>query len=204
MNREAPVWRSELPRYYWALGLISLFLLFAFTHEMSGPILRYDREAIARGEYWRLLTGNWVHLSWGHALMNIGALLLVPGLFGRFLTTRVWLFLVVVISLWVSGSLYAWNPDLQWYVGFSGTLHGLFVAGIFASVVAGNRAELLLLFFLIVKLGYEQGYGALPGSEATAGGRVLVDAHLYGALAGLIYGMVHYCVATLRLKARKL
>jgi len=39
---------------------------------------------------------------------------------------------------------------------------------------------------LLAKLAYEQLYGALPGSAATAGGPVIVDAHLYGSIAGII------------------
>ena len=29
-------------------------------------VLWYDREAVAAGEYWRILTGNLVHLGWMH------------------------------------------------------------------------------------------------------------------------------------------
>ena len=42
--------------------------------------------------------------------------------------------------------------------------------------------------FLVAKLAYEQLLGPLPLSSATSGGQVVVDAHLYGALAGALMG----------------
>jgi hypothetical protein len=71
-------------------------------------------------------------------------------------------------------------------VGLSGVLHGLFVAGALASLLAGFRAELLLLGLLAVKLVWEHFQGALPGSESLAGGTVLIEAHLYGAITGVL------------------
>jgi len=58
------------------------------------------------------------------------------------------------------------------------------------SIYKGYRAESLLLVFIIGKLAWEQRYGPLPGSASLAGGSVLVDAHLYGAIAGVISAMV--------------
>ena len=43
---------------------------------------------------------------------------------------------------------------------------------------------------VVGKLSWEQFDGALPGSESVAGGLVVVDAHLYGALAGALLGIV--------------
>jgi len=45
---------------------------------------------------------------------------------------------------------------------------------------------LVLVAFVAAKLVWEQTGGPLPGSEATSGGTVIVDAHLYGALGGFI------------------
>jgi hypothetical protein len=84
----------------------------------------------------------------------------------------------------------AFLPAVHWYVGLSGVLHGLFVAGALASLAAGYRAELLLLGLLVVKLAWEQVHGALPGSEGFAGGTVLVESHLFGAIAGLFAAAV--------------
>jgi hypothetical protein len=71
-------------------------------------------------------------------------------------------------------------------VGLSGVLHGLLVAGLLHGLMTPRRRESAVVLALVfAKLAYEQLAGPLPGSAATAGGAVIVDAHLYGAIAGL-------------------
>ena len=156
--------------------------------------LRYQHDAIHDGQLWRLLTGNFVHLGWPHLGMNLAGLVLTWLLFGRLLSPGKWLTVLFVSSLGVSLGLLLFDPDLVWYVGLSGTLHGLFVAGAIASIRAGYRLEWLLLLFLVGKLTWEQFNGAMPGSADLAGGTVIVNAHLYGAISGLIVisGMLLY------------
>lgn len=148
--------------------------------------LRYDRSAILAGEVWRLLSAHIAHLGWGHLAMNLAGLALIWMLFGRLYTTLQWCAVTVFCMIGISLGLLALQPGVHWYVGLSGVLHGLFVAGALASLAAGYRAELALLGLLIVKLAWEQLYGALPGSADLAGGSVLVESHLYGAITGLV------------------
>ncbi|MBK8163099.1 MAG: rhombosortase [Gammaproteobacteria bacterium] len=152
------------------------------------PWLRYDRAAILEGEVWRLLSAHIAHLGWKHLAMNLVGLGLIWMLFGRFHTMLEWLAVTLFCMLGASLALLVLQPEVHWYVGLSGVLHGLFVAGALASLAAGYRAELLLLGLLLAKLVWEQMFGALPGSESFAGGTVLVDSHLYGAIAGLLAG----------------
>ena len=44
----------------------------------------------------------------------------------------------------------------------------------------------ILAVFLVGKLVYEQVIGVMPYSAKSAGGPVVVDAHLYGAIGALI------------------
>ena len=55
---------------------------------------------------------------------------------------------------------------------------------------AGRWDSKLLLVMIIAKLLWEQLVGPLPGSETAAGGSVVVDAHLFGALMGFITYLV--------------
>lgn len=151
-----------------------------------GLWLRYDREAILAGELWRILSAHVVHLGWKHLLMNMAGLALIWLLFGRLLTTLHWAVVVTACALAVSLGLLAFHPGIGWYVGMSGVLHGMFLAGALASLSHGYRAEALLLGLVVVKLIWEQLYGPLASSEELAGGIVVVDAHLYGALAGVV------------------
>jgi rhomboid family GlyGly-CTERM serine protease len=175
---------SSLRRHALPLALaLTSFLCAALGQPLTG-LLRYQRDAILAGQWWRLLTGNLVHLGWPHLWLNLVGLLLVWLLFQRALPQRVWLTVTAVSSLAVGLGLLIFDPNLAWYVGLSGTLHGLFAAGLVASLAAGQRAEWLLLVLFIAKLSWEQLVGPTPGTSALAGGNVIVDAHLYGTVGG--------------------
>jgi rhomboid family GlyGly-CTERM serine protease len=153
-------------------------------------LLRYDRDAILAGQLWRLLTGHLVHLGGSHLVMNLVGLALIWMLFGRLMSTAAWLATLLSSALTVSLGLLVFNPELMWYVGLSGVLHGMFLAGAILSIVSGYRAEILLLGFIVAKLVWEHWVGPLPGSAEVAGGNVVVDAHLYGAIAGVVVALV--------------
>jgi rhomboid family GlyGly-CTERM serine protease len=168
------------------LTIIAVTLVLAVGGSTASHWFRYDRDAIMAGELWRLITGHFVHLGWKHFFMNIAGLILIWVLFGRLLTTWKWAVCILVSALFISIGLIVLNPELRWYVGLSGVLHGMFVCGAIASIAMGYRAEVLLLVLLIAKLVWEQLQGAIPGSAAFAGGDVVVDAHLYGAIIGVV------------------
>ena len=158
----------------------------------AGPgvteMLRFDRAAISSGQYWRLVSGHFVHLGGAHAALNAAGVVLVWMLVGQAFRWRVWVLVSLAVILLIDAGLWWWSPQLGWYVGLSGLLHGWLAAGI-CGTASSRRADAMLLgAILAAKLIFEQRYGALPGSEATAGGPVVVDAHLYGALGGLLAG----------------
>ena len=81
-----------------------------------------------------------------------------------------------------------WEPQLTWYVGLSGVLHGALAAGAIAWWrYETKRLALALSVIFGGKLVWEQLHGALPLSGGLA---VVVDAHLYGALGGVIAGTI--------------
>lgn len=157
----------------------------AIAGEQTQALLRYQREAIFAGEWWRLFTGHLVHLGNTHTVMNVLGLALVWGLLWQSLTPLQWLFVTLGSAGGIGLGLLWLNPELAWYVGLSGLLHGLFVAGVLADMLRGGRREVLLLAAIAVKLMYEQFSGPLPGTAEFADGPVVVDAHLYGAIAGM-------------------
>lgn len=171
------------------LALPSVAIAIAGTQ--ASAWLRYEREQILAGELWRLLTASFVHLGWSHLLMNLAALALIWMLFGRLLATKAWLLISLASLLSVSLGLLLFSPEIGWYVGLSGMLHGLFAAGAVASLRAGHRLELALLALLLGKIVWEQAYGPLPGTAEFAGGAVVTDAHLYGAVGGFISALAY-------------
>lgn len=147
--------------------------------------LRYDRAAIASGEFWRLATGHFVHLDAAHAGLNAAGLCLLWVLFADAGGWRAWL-LAALLSL-VAMDLGFWclQPDLAWYVGASGLLHGIMAAGTFALLRGKYRLAPAMAALFVAKLAWEQGIGALPFETR---GTVIVAAHLYGALGGIVAG----------------
>ena len=148
--------------------------------------LRFDRVWIANGETWRLLSGHVSHLGWSHFALNGVGLALVWYLVGARYTDWEWVIIIGLTLLAIDTGFLFLNPELFWYVGLSGLLHGLLAAGIVARVHPIDSETAILLLLLVGKLAWEQFAGPIPGSEATSGGPVVVDAHLYGALGGLV------------------
>jgi len=188
---------SHLTR--WALpGLvIILTFLLALAGDWGRELLRYDRMGIASGETWRLVSGHFVHLTFSHWVLNGAGLLLVWFLVGEFLRTRQWLLVTLVSIVCMDIGFWILQPQLQWYVGLSGLLHGYIAAGIVAAYREHKTEMTVLAVAVAGKLVYEQLLGPLPGSEFSSGGAVITAAHLYGAIGGLIAS------AILRIRVRR-
>jgi len=173
-----------------ALALAIVLLCCALQYFGLDQTLRFDRDAIANGQFWLLLTGNFVHLGLNHLLMNMAGLLLIVALVWSHFNVLQWLLITVFCSLVVGVGLYLLDKEVFWYVGFSGTLHGLIIAGTLADFRHYPKSAGILLFLIVGKLVSEQLSGALPGSESVAGGSVVVNAHLYGAIGGAVIGAI--------------
>ncbi len=170
-----------------AIGLACLLVL--ALPDGGRAWLGYDRAAVAAGEWWRLLSAHLSHLSAGHGLMNVAALGLLGGLFRDDFRTLTWAAGYLVPALVIGLGLFWLVPDVGWYVGLSGVLHGLAAAGGLVWMLGGERlAGGALLAALALKLGYEVVAGPLPGTAAAAGGPVLIESHWLGALGGLFVG----------------
>ncbi|MCH9693711.1 MAG: rhombosortase, partial [Gammaproteobacteria bacterium] len=177
---------SQLSKWWLPLALIAIALAAALAGELGRDWLRYDRIWIAQGEGWRFLSAHIVHLGWSHLLLNALGLLLVWYLVGANLSSRRWLSIMLIVILCIDAGLWWLNPGLLWYVGLSGLLHGMLVAGLAASLPRLSAENAVLGLLLLLKLGWEQFGGPLPGSEVSSGGPVVVDAHLYGAVGGAV------------------
>lgn len=170
-----------------AVALIVICSVLALLNSVLALSLRYDRTAIAGGQLWRLLTGHLLHLGPGHLLLNLAGLVLVLQLVAGWRFTRLITAMVLLAAL-VSLGLYILSPEVGWYVGLSGVLHGLLVL----LLLTGRYRFVIVLAVLTVvalKLILEQLGIAVPGTSWFAGGPVVVDAHLYGAMAGLVLGL---------------
>jgi rhomboid family GlyGly-CTERM serine protease len=169
----------------WALlGLCALLLLPVLAGDPGRAALRYDRAALAAGEWWRLLTAHLVHLDLDHAVLNSLGLVLMWALFAGDYRPRQWLAIMLGTVAAIDAGLWLRDSTVAWYVGSSGALHGMMAAGTLAHVRRGDIDGWLLAAFIVAKLAYEQWAGALPFSDSHTS--VVVDAHLFGATGGVL------------------
>ncbi len=167
-------------------GISAAAVLVALAGAPATLLLRYERHAVLAGEVWRLLSAHLVHLGNGHLVMNLAALWLIWAVFMRHSGGLRWWLYTLVSALGVGLGLLTFSPGIQWYVGLSGVLHGLIAAALIEEYRTAPLMATGLGIGLAFKLGWEQFHGALPSSEHLSGGPVIVDAHLYGAIAGMV------------------
>jgi rhomboid family GlyGly-CTERM serine protease len=168
------------------LGVCALLALPEIFGEPARQALSFDRGALAAGQWWRLLTAHFVHLDAQHALLNGLGVVLMWALFARDYSPWRWAAIYCGSALAVSVGLWILNPELQWYVGASGALHGVMTAGTIAHLRRRDLDGWILAVFIVVKLSYEQFAGALPFAGTA---NTIVDAHLYGAIGGVVLGL---------------
>lgn len=163
-------------------------VLLSLLGETARSALRYEREAVLQGEYWRLLTGHLVHGNTQHLILNAAGLGLIAALFPHDYSWRAWLLIALFSLLAIDVGFVFYEPQLAWYVGLSGALHGALAAGAIAWWRHESKALAAVLTAIFAgKLAWEQWHGALPLS---GGLPVVVDAHLYGALGGALAGLM--------------
>ena len=196
MNAEAPasglagVLKSLNADRAYGLALLAAVLLL-LAPELDGPAarewFRYDRAGLRAGEGWRLLSAHFVHLDLEHAVLNSLGVVLMWALFARDYRPGRWLTIYLGSALAVGAGLWFFSPEIEWYVGASGALHGVMTAGTLAHLRRGDLDGWILAAFIVVKLTYEQYVGALPFEEQSL---TVVDAHLYGAIGGVVLALI--------------
>jgi rhomboid family GlyGly-CTERM serine protease len=147
------------------------------------PLLRYERAALTNDQWWRWGTAHLVHLDTGHALLNAIGLILLWTLFAGLLRARDWLWTLGLSVVTVDLGLWFLQPQLQWYVGASGVLHGVMAGGCVALLRSGDRAAWPASVLFTAKLAWEHWQGPLPFETQS---QVVSAAHLYGAAGGLL------------------
>jgi len=179
-----------LSRHGWAmLGLaFATMVLLWLGGDAVRVALRYEREAVLNGEIWRLISGHIVHFDLRHLALNLGGAALMVLLFAANYSWLPWIWILSVSVVAIDIGFLWLEPQLIWYVGVSGVLHGVLAAG----AVAWWRTEskwmsAALTAIVVGKLSWEQWQGGLHLSGNMP---IIVDAHLYGAIGGLVAALV--------------
>src|SRR5262245_58707271 len=127
--------RLPMVRPRWTYVFLAINVLLFVAMELTGgsentaTLIAFGANyapAVAAGEYWRLITANFLHIGLLHLLVNSSALYILGGeveaLFGH---SR---FIVIYLLTGVSGSIFSFMLTQGLSVGASTSLFGLFGA----------------------------------------------------------------------------
>jgi len=172
-----------------SLIILLTLVIYLFEPEAS-ELLAYYHNGISEGEIWRLISATFCHTNFNHLLMNIVGLIITLGLFIELFKTIKILPIVFFCSFFIGFCLFFLEKEVIWYVGLSGVLHGLFSYGVAGDLARKDPWGYLLGAGFAIKIVYEQVFGAAQSTVDLIAADVLVNAHLYGAIAGFIFYII--------------
>ncbi|MET0118692.1 MAG: rhombosortase [Sedimenticola sp.] len=174
--------RSYLP--WRTLGLTGLTLVLYLLLGPAPETLVLDREAIAAGEWWRLITGHWVHGDPQHLLLDTAGLFILSLLFER---SPAWIYGTFLVSamLLLDLMILLWLPWLETYCGLSGLLNALLAGGMLLLWRdSGDRLYLLVLAAAAGKIAVEIALDQALLSDTLWA--PLPEAHAFGLISGAL------------------
>lgn len=155
-------------------------------------LLQFDRERIAAGELWRLVTCHAVHYSPAHAARDIVGFAILGSLLEhecRPLTrlTLATASVAVPLALWIA------EPTLGLYRGLSALDFALLGALCANGFIGRRRARLVAILAVAAALIWIGAQWIAPSSVGTSditSYTPVASAHLVGLLAGLLVGVL--------------
>ncbi|WP_417668825.1 rhombosortase [Pseudoalteromonas tetraodonis] len=148
--------------------------------------LEFNRPLIEQGQLWRLFTSQFVHANWVHLGLNCAGIALIWLLHGEYTTPKQYSFNIALLALWCGLGVYWFCPTITIYTGLSALLHGVIVWGAIKDVTVGLKSGYILFIGVWIKLILEQVNGPSAEIGQLIQSTVAVDAHLIGAIGGVI------------------
>lgn len=144
-----------------------------------------SKEQIFKGQYWRLLTANFVHFGIAHLFGNMVALLFASAFLMMVLNK--WQFLVGYL---VTG-MFSFAVSIWWHIdtvsaGASGAIFGCYgiLLGLALTPLFTKSDRTVILIYLAVYAGFNLLYGLKDGIDNAA--------HVGGLGSGVIVGLLYY------------
>ncbi len=169
---------------FWAATFLQIF-----SHTRGFWI--YDRNAIAAGEWWRLVTGHWVHFGWFHYVVDAGLFLLI-GRCLEYIWPKTSRLALVLMPLAISGGLYFWDTEMIRYAGLSGLNVGFLI---FLSIDSWRKDHKdwfwpAVLVLHVLELWLEtaqggQGGAMVPFDDPSV--KVATSAHVFGVIYAVVW-----------------
>jgi len=183
-------------QYIISIAILCVITIIHFLPEHAQNLVNYHRTEINNGQWWRWFSGHFAHTNDMHAIMNAAALLLAANLHAKYLSALNQILLVLLLCALTSLGIYLGSTYLVDYVGLSGVLHGLFVAGACKDIQEKEKTGYILLLAIVIKVVYEQVFGASDSVADMIDAPVATDAHLWGAISGLAVFALFYVVGS--------
>lgn len=184
---------------------LALVALPALLAALAPAACLYDRAAILRGEWWRLVTGHWVHFSASHAAWNLLVLVVAgawlehvrPGALARF---------TLLAAPLIGLGLFTLAPTMAFYGGLSGVAVGAVV--LLALTQPSRRPNArswwcAVLLLVAAKLAWETTHAAALFSDfddTTI--RPSLESHWLGAGLALAYHAAAWGAARLPIRQK--
>lgn len=183
---------DEFFRQWWFSVVVMIVICLTTllpTPAIQSLALVHDK--ISNGEIWRIFTSQFVHLGFNHTVLNLVGYLIVSASFREDITPKEEMITLMISVLGVGTGIYLFNPEISWYVGLSGAIYGILTHYL---IIGWRRSAILSAFFGVFLLGkfYYEQFIAGPDTVTAGiiGGAVAIDSHLYGAITGLITGII--------------
>ena len=165
---------------------VGIFVLLAVVLQLIGPEhLRYQHDWLQSGQVWRIVTSHWVHVGWTHLALNTLGLAICVSLANPRWSVKRWILQSLLLGVSISALFTLQNPEIGWYVGFSGVLFGLYFLAAHDLYARDRLVALLMAGAIVIKVIIEQYTPYDLDSSDLIGAPVIVDAHLYGLLTAI-------------------
>ncbi|KPA16204.1 rhombosortase [Candidatus Magnetomorum sp. HK-1] len=147
--------RGAIKAPRWTLILSGVFIILYLLGENVFNALVLDKQLFLQGEYWRFLTGHFVHITFSHFFWDLLAFIILGSIIE--LNSKIDLFLSLIlgcvfISIWFCALESKWPS----YCGLSGTLNGLLVVAVVPLwKKTKDNMLILVLFATLAKIVFE-------------------------------------------------
>jgi len=176
------------PRFI--LPPLCLMLLSAlFASLQLNNVLEFNRSLVEGGEYWRIASSQFVHANWPHLALNCAGIVLIWALHGEHTSPTRYAVNTLFLATWCGLGVLLFCPDIKIYTGLSALLHGVIIWGAVKDICIGYRSGALLFIGVWVKVLLEQINGPSADVGKLINSTVAIDAHLIGAVGGLVLAL---------------
>ncbi len=189
---------SRLP--YASLFLAAAAVVVHVLPSAASTQLQYDRQAIAAGELWRVLSGHWTHVSGDHLVWSVLTFVVLGTLCER--SSRVRFYACVAgAAVLIPAVLWMTLPHLATFRGLSGIDSALFAllavtllkGEIHARRWSWGTALSTVSFAFIAKVTYEVVTGGTIFVDSSTAHMLPVPlAHCVGAAVGMVVALTEY------------